>query len=198
MVAERHGHRLVQRMKGGANGQREVVQLGVDPQPVWVGEHLERLRGVGRVLGHHPGPALLQQLEGQRRGAGAVNRQAVLVGVQERRVARPGQPVGPRMQQRNAKRRTALAVALDAVSQSQELTSVAGKRAAHHRQPRLEHCGQASQADGHAHFSRSGMTSRANTSSMVSGRLIHSACAPLTSTVPGRGRAFQLFAHASW
>src|SRR5204863_4821969 len=48
------------------------------------------------------------------------------------------------------------------------------------------------------HASRSGTMSRANTSSTFSGRLIHSAPAPETSTVPGRGRPLKFDAQASW
>src|SRR5689334_17640264 len=47
------------------------------------------------------------------------------------------------------------------------------------------------------HASRSGMMSRAKTSAMVSGRLIHSAWAPLTRIVPGRGMALKLAEAAS-
>src|SRR5204863_10181625 len=48
------------------------------------------------------------------------------------------------------------------------------------------------------HASRSGTMSRAHTSSTFSGCLIHSAPAPATRAVPGRGRPLKFDAQASW
>src|SRR3954447_1236186 len=143
VVAEGDGHRH----RGGRcerrpDGERVVRERDLELEAVGVGEALEAL-AVELRLGAERVAAILG-LPAQRIRGEPVDRQAVLLDLQQGRVAveldllaadavgEAGEPVGPRGQEGDAEGRAGAGVLVEALALREQLLAAVGQRAAHH------------------------------------------------------------------